>query len=41
MGYGAGLGSESEERQVKLILDALRDVDESYLNTNREVTYPS
>jgi len=39
--YGDGLGSESEERQVKLILDVLRDVSKLYLNADREVAYPS
>lgn len=39
--YGHGLGSESEERQVKLILDALSEIDESYSNDDREVAYPS
>lgn len=34
------LGSESEERQVKLILDALQDIDESYSDVDREVVYP-
>lgn len=39
--YGPGLGSEPEERQVKLILEALRDRDNSYSNASREVAYPS
>lgn len=39
--YGPGLGSESEERQIKLILDALRDRNESYSDVDREVAYPN
>lgn len=39
--YGPGLGSESEERQVKLILESLQDIDGSYSEVDREVTYPS
>lgn len=38
--YGSGIGSESEERQVKLILDALEETDESYRRADREVAYP-
>jgi hypothetical protein len=38
--YGSGIGSESEERQVELILDALDDIDESYRGVKREVAYP-
>lgn len=39
--YGPGLGSETEERQVKLILEALQNRDDSYSNADREVAYPS
>jgi hypothetical protein len=39
--YGPGLGSEPEERQVKLILEALQDRDDLYSNADREVAYPS
>lgn len=38
--YGAGIGSESEERQIKLIFETLQDVDESYHNVDREIAYP-
>ena len=38
--YGAGLGSESEERQLELLLDHLRDADERYASVEREVRYP-
>jgi len=39
--YGPGLGSEPEERQVKLVLEALRRIDESYSDADREVVYPN
>lgn len=39
--YGSGLGSELEERQVNLILDALAEEDDSYQATKREVGYPN
>jgi hypothetical protein len=39
--YGPGLGSESEERQVELVLEALRGIDKSYSDADREVAYPS
>jgi hypothetical protein len=39
--YGEGLGSESEERQLKLILEALQDRDGFYSSADREVAYPS
>lgn len=39
--YGVGLGSESEERQTKLILEALREIDDSYATAEREIPYPS
>jgi hypothetical protein len=39
--YGPGIGSESEERQVELSLDALINKDESYSDADREVAYPS
>lgn len=38
--YGAGLGSEPEERQVQLLLDALGEIDPSYRDAEREVAYP-
>jgi hypothetical protein len=38
--YGDGLGSESEERQVKLLLEALADRNETYADVEREVSYP-
>lgn len=38
--YGSGLGSEPEERQVKLIFRALAEKDDSYQATKREVGYP-
>jgi hypothetical protein len=38
--YGHGIGSESEERQLKLVLDELRTLDETYRTTEREVRYP-
>lgn len=39
--YGPGVGSESEERQVKLVLEALRGIDKSYSDADREVAYPN
>lgn len=39
--YGDGLGSEDEERQLGLLLDHLRDVDDHYAQVDREVTYPN
>jgi len=38
--YGAGLGSESEERQIDLILNFLAEQDTRYSAVEREVTYP-
>jgi len=38
--YGDGLGSESEERQIRLILKALVNQDEAYADVEREVSYP-
>lgn len=38
--YGDGLGSEDEERQLDLLLDHLRGVDDHYANVDREVSYP-
>jgi hypothetical protein len=38
--YGDGLGSENEERQVDLLLDHLRGVDDRYRTVEREVPYP-
>jgi hypothetical protein len=38
--YGDGLGSEDEERQVKLLLNHLRETDDRYEEVNREVPYP-
>ena len=38
--YGDGLGSENEERQVELLLEHLRGVDEHYRGIDREVPYP-
>ena len=38
--YGPGLGSESEERQVELLLDHLRDTTERYEAVERETGYP-
>jgi len=38
--YGDGLGSEDEERQLKLLLDHLCGVDDHYANVDREVSYP-
>lgn len=39
--YGSGLGSEPEERQVELLLDALTEQDEAYQATRQEVGYPN
>lgn len=39
--YGDGIGSEDEERQVKLLLEALEDYDPWYKSVAREVPYPS
>jgi hypothetical protein len=39
--YGPGLGSESEERQTKLILEALQGMDNSYTTAEREIPYPN
>ena len=39
--YGAGIGSESEERQLELILDQLCDTDARYEKIDREVSYPN
>ena len=38
--YGAGLGSETEDRQLELLLDSLRDADDRYEAIEREVAYP-
>jgi hypothetical protein len=38
--YGDGIGSESEERQIELILRELRDFDNRYEGVEREVSYP-
>ena len=38
--YGPGLGSESEPRQVQLILDALQERTNGYEHVSREVEYP-
>ncbi|MFD1648035.1 transcriptional regulator [Haloarchaeobius litoreus] len=38
--YGDGLGSEDEERQIKLILNHLRSTNERYESVEREVAYP-
>lgn len=38
--YGDGLGSEDEERQLELLLDHLRRVDDRYREIDREVQYP-
>jgi len=38
--YGAGLGSESEERQIDLIFEFLAEQDIKYSDVEREVTYP-
>lgn len=38
--YGAGLGSESEERQVQLLVEALQANSETYQEVQREVPYP-
>lgn len=39
--YGDGIGSESEERQVKLLLEALEASDTTYRGVDREVPYPN
>ena len=38
--YGDGLGSEDEERQLELLLDYLREMDDRYREVDREVQYP-
>jgi nucleotide-binding universal stress UspA family protein len=38
--YGDGLGSETEERQVELLLEHLREGDDRYRAVDREVPYP-
>jgi hypothetical protein len=38
--YGDGLGSETEARQVELLLEHLRGVDDRYRGVDREVPYP-
>ena len=38
--YGDGLGSESEERQLDLLLAHLREADDRYRAVEREVPYP-
>jgi hypothetical protein len=38
--YGDGLGSETEERQVELLLEHLREVNDRYRGVDREVPYP-
>jgi len=37
--YGAGIGSESEERQLELILDQLCGLDARYEGIDREAPY--
>jgi hypothetical protein len=39
--YGDGLGSEDEERQVDLLLEALQETTSRYRETQREVRYPN
>ncbi len=39
--YGDGIGSENEERQLSLIVGALREFDDRYQNLAREVPYPN
>jgi len=39
--YGDGIGSEDEERQVELIIDALKDIDPWYQDVSHEVRYPT
>jgi hypothetical protein len=38
--YGDGLGSETEERQIDLLLEHLRGTDDRYREVEREVPYP-
>lgn len=38
--YGAGLGSETEDRQLELLLNYLRDADARYEAIEREVAVP-
>ena len=38
--YGDGIGSENEERQIELLLQALREQDSHYEHVEREVSYP-
>ena len=38
--YGDGLGSETEERQVALLLEHLGEIDDRYRDVEREVPYP-
>lgn len=38
--YGDGIGSEDEERQLDLLVDALRESDSRYNEVSREVEYP-
>lgn len=39
--YGAGIGSEDEERQLDLLIEALREHDDRYRDVTREVGYPN
>lgn len=39
--YGDGIGSEDEERQVELLLEALKEHDSWYESVSREVPYPT
>jgi len=38
--YGDGVGSEGEERQLDLLVDALRETDDRYHDLEREFPYP-
>lgn len=38
--YGDGIGSEDEERQIALILEKLRELDDRYQEVKKEVDYP-
>lgn len=38
--YGDGIGSENEDRQIKLILEELRNLDDRYQDVEREVAVP-
>lgn len=39
--YGDGIGSENEERQMDLLMTALRERDPYYKDAQREVPYPT